>query len=277
TCLQDIPSQFNVIRNPVALGYRSTEGAWYFQDEMKLRSNLTLRLGLRHEMTNGWNEVTGRCTNYRFDKNFVISTLPVSGPSCLDENHAKLLLQPRVGLAWDPTGRGTWAVRAGFGIHNDLQDNLAIRIYPNPPTNAREQFTFAPGRGLLDLIPLQRGATLPPTCSPTQGQPCSIYTPAVVDPNMEIPTVQQWSLAVDRGLGKNMMLMLSYVGSESYHTNVTLTVSTSSPQVCSNPQGCISGGVTQAGTPVSQTALVPQGTTYMAPEPRPNPYVANGV
>src|SRR5207249_7144195 len=33
----------------------------------------------------------------------------------------------------------------------------------------------------------------------------------------------------------------------------------------------------QAGTPVSQTALVPQGTTYMAPEPRPNPYVANGV
>src|SRR5439155_17695808 len=64
TFLQDIPSQFNVIRNPVALGYRSTEGAWYFQDEMKLRSNLTLRLGLRHEMTNGWNEVTGRCTNY---------------------------------------------------------------------------------------------------------------------------------------------------------------------------------------------------------------------
>src|SRR6059036_1077481 len=55
TFLQDIPSQFNVIRNPVALGYRSTEGAWYFQDEMKLRSNLTLRLGLRHEMTDGWN------------------------------------------------------------------------------------------------------------------------------------------------------------------------------------------------------------------------------
>src|SRR6059036_2360835 len=159
TFLQDIPGQFNVIRNPVALGYRSTEAAWYFQDEMKLRSNLTLRLGLRHEMTDGWNEVTGRCTNYRFDKNFVISTEPVTGPSCLDENHAKLLLQPRVGLAWDPTGRGTWAVRAGFGIHNDLQDNLAQRIYSNPPTNAREQFTFAPGRGVLDLIPLQRGVT----------------------------------------------------------------------------------------------------------------------
>src|SRR5439155_228166 len=78
TFLQDIPGQFNVIRNAVALGYRSTEGAWYFQDEMKLRSSLTLRLGLRHEMTDGWNEVTGRCTNYRFDKDFVSSTQPAS-------------------------------------------------------------------------------------------------------------------------------------------------------------------------------------------------------
>ena len=50
-----------------------------------------------------------------------------------------MLLQPRVGLAWDPTGTGRWAVRAGFGIHNDLQDNLANRTYANPPFNAREQ------------------------------------------------------------------------------------------------------------------------------------------
>src|SRR3989475_2166352 len=140
TFLQDIPSNpFNLNRNPVMLGYRMTQGAWYFQDEMKLRSNLTLRLGLRHEMTNGWNEVGGRCANYTFDKNLVISTEPRIDKSCLTENHAKLLLQPRVGLAWDPTGRGTWAVRAGFGIHNDLQDNLANRTYANPPFNAREQ------------------------------------------------------------------------------------------------------------------------------------------
>src|SRR6058998_1177324 len=125
--LRDQPSQFILNRNPIPVGYRSTEGAWYVQDEMKLFSNFTLRLGLRDEMTNGWNEVAGRCSNYRWDKNYLISTEPVVGKSCLDRNNAKLLLQPRVGLAWDPTGTGTWAVRAGFGIHNDLQDNLAIR------------------------------------------------------------------------------------------------------------------------------------------------------
>src|SRR5207244_7352642 len=65
--LQDNPSNpFNLNRNPAPIGYRTTQGAWYFQDEMKLRSNLTLRLGLRHEMTDGWNEVAGRCSNYTF-------------------------------------------------------------------------------------------------------------------------------------------------------------------------------------------------------------------
>src|SRR5207302_9834671 len=87
TFLQDLPSNpFNLNRNPVMLGYRMTQGAWYFQDEMKLRSNLTVRLGLRHEMTNGWNEVGGRCSNYTFDQNLVISTEPRIGKSCFTEN-----------------------------------------------------------------------------------------------------------------------------------------------------------------------------------------------
>src|SRR5262249_17126635 len=136
--LQDRANQAIVTRNPVPLGFRTTEGAWYVQDDMKLRSNFTLRLGLRHEMTNGWNEALRRCANYRYDPGFVIQTNPLIGNSCMDQNHAKLLLQPRVGLAWDPTGTGAWAVRAAFGIHNDLLDKLGIRVHPGmPPFAAR--------------------------------------------------------------------------------------------------------------------------------------------
>src|SRR2546427_4111212 len=142
TFLQDKPTQAIVTRNAPGLGYRSLEAAWYVQDEIKLLSNLTLRLGLRDEMTNGWNEVFGRCTNYFHDANFVIQTNPNIGNSCLQSNHAKLLLQPRVGLACDPSGRGTWSVRASFGIHNDLMDNLGIRAQPNPPFAAREQLNI---------------------------------------------------------------------------------------------------------------------------------------
>src|SRR3989475_6261025 len=90
--LRDQPNNAILTRNAPTLGFRSTEGAWYVQDDMKLRSNFTLRLGLRHEMTNGWNEVVGRCSNYRYDPGFVIQTNPTVGKSCLEQTHAKLLL-----------------------------------------------------------------------------------------------------------------------------------------------------------------------------------------
>src|SRR5436190_668312 len=152
--LRDQPNNAILTRNAPTLGFRSTEGAWYVQDDMKLRSNFTLRLGLRHEMTNGWNEVVGRCSNYRYDPGFVIQTNPTVGKSCMDQNHAKLLLQPRVGLAWDPTGTGSWAVRAGFGIHNDLIDNLGIRAQAGmPPFAARESLPVTPATGFLPLLP----------------------------------------------------------------------------------------------------------------------------
>ena len=142
--LQDAPTQFIGVPNLTPLGYRSTEAAWYVQDEIKLKPNLTLRLGLRDEMTNGWNEVNGHAANYVYDSNgIVLQDTRVGGPA-LTQNNSKALGQPRVGLAWDPTGTGTWAVRAGFGIYNDLQDSLAFRLSPVPPFNARRSFLATP-------------------------------------------------------------------------------------------------------------------------------------
>src|SRR5213594_3253001 len=276
--LRDQPSNAILTRNAPALGFRSTEGAWYIQDDMKLRSNFTLRLGLRHEMTNGWNEVVGRCSNYRYDPGFVIQTNPTIGKSCMDQNHAKLLLQPRVGLAWDPTGTGSWAVRAAFGIHNDLIDNLGIRTQAGmPPFAARESLPVTPATGFLPLLPLKKDAPLPPTCGAGIPQPCSIYQPTAFDPNIFTPTVQIWDLTIDRQLAKDLVLSVGYIGSQSYHTNTTLNTNQNPPVVCQNPQGCRSGGVLPLPTDPTLLAnryTVPQGTLYMAPGPRPNPYVS---
>src|SRR6059036_24763 len=278
--LRDQPNNAIVTRDPSTLGFRTTEGAWYVQDDMKLRSNFTLRLGLRHEMTNGWNEVVGRCSNYRFDPGFVIQREPIVGKSCIDQNHAKLLLQPRVGLAWDPTGTGTWAVRAAFGIHNDLIDNLGIRAQAGmPPYAARESLPVASNGSIpfLSLLPLKKNIALPPTCGPGIPQPCSTYQPTAFDPNLRTPTVQIWDLTVERQLAKDLVLSVGYIGSQSYHTNTTLNSNTAPPVVCQNPQGCRSGGV--LAQPADPTLLatrytVPQGTLYMAPGTRPNPYVS---
>ena len=64
TFLQGNTSTFQVVPNPNELGWRSWMGAWFVEDSIKLRPRLTLRLGLRHEFTNGFNEVFGRAANY---------------------------------------------------------------------------------------------------------------------------------------------------------------------------------------------------------------------
>jgi hypothetical protein len=273
--LQDSLNAFNANVLVTPEGYRSKEAAWYVQDEIKLRPNLTLRLGLRDEMTDGWNEVAGRCSNLAYDKSGVPVTEPFLGHSCLTENNAKALWQPRVGLAWDPTGTGTWAVRAGFGTYNDLQDTQGFRLSSNPPYNGRLAFTGTSTNPLhlLSLVPISPFTPLAPTCNAqlvAANQQCSIYSEGGVDPTMHTPTVEQWSFTIERGLARDVVLQLGYVGSEAYHTLLPMNLNAPHPQVCTNPtdtRGCPSGGY------LRPVAYVPPGTTYIPLGPRPNPYM----
>src|SRR5436309_13210225 len=192
--LQDTPTQVLAAVNPQPLTFTSLEAAVYFQDEIKLRSNLTVRLGLRDEMTNGWNEINNRASNYLTGPDGVLLTNPNIGRSPFVENNAKLLLQPRVGIAWNPSGKGTMSVRAAFGIHNDLQDNLAHRLNANQPFNARLLIT---GRSLLDIIPLSGTTAPPPTCSadsPLREPQCAGDTVGGLDPNMHTHAFHQCTL-----------------------------------------------------------------------------------
>src|SRR5881296_1561288 len=266
--LQDRPTQFQAAPGPVPLNFRTTESAWYFQDEFKLRPNLTVRLGLREEMTTGWNEVNGRGANYRYDQAGFILTQPNVGESVFIRNNARALWQPRVGLAWDPTGTGSWAVRAGFGIHNDLQDNLANRMNSNAPFNARLVIQNTP---LVDtsfvrsgqlVPPILRNGPLPsdspgaPSCSaesPLTQPACSIFAPGGIEPNMHTPTTQEWSLEVERGITQELALELSYVGSQSYHLPAAVDMNTIPPVRCTNPAGCLAGGTLAS----SQWNMVP--------------------
>src|SRR5215467_14335203 len=258
TFLQDSPTSFNANLLVTPLGWRQWEGAFYFQDEMKLKSNFTLRLGLRDEMTNGWHEVRSRCSNLLYDALGAPTNDFLTGDSCLTINHAKALLQPRVGIAWDPTGTGSWAVRAGFGIHNDLQDNLSFRLDSNPPYNPRLVLSGP----MLNFLPLNPANPMPPTCNAqlvAAKANCAVYTVGGVETTMHTPTVQQWSLTLERGITQNLALQVSYVGSEAYHTLLPMNLNAPHSQVCTNAAGCQSGGVSR------NVGTVPQGTTYIAP------------
>ena len=76
TFLQGKVGSFQAVPDPTELGWRSLLGAWYVQDAIKLRPNLALEAGVRHEFTTGWNEVAGRAANYLVASDGILDTTP---------------------------------------------------------------------------------------------------------------------------------------------------------------------------------------------------------
>src|SRR5262249_54960909 len=141
TFLAGTLTTFQVVPSANELGWRSWFTAWFIQDAMKLRPNLTLQLGLRQEATTGWNEVSNRAANYITDSNGVLITAPRVGSSVYTKNNATHLFAPRVALAWDVFGNGKTAIRAGYGLYYSLIDDLAFLLNSLPPYNGSVSLT----------------------------------------------------------------------------------------------------------------------------------------
>jgi len=275
TFLQGTLTNFQVVPSATTLGFRSLFGAWYVDDTIKLRRNLTVQLGLRHEFTNGWNEVAGRASNYITDGNGVLLSNTRVGNSVFTENNAKRLFAPRISVAWDPFGKGRTAIRAGFGLYYSLIDDLAFQINALYPYNGLVTYT-----GLLpSVVPVARNTQPLPPCGPgIPSAQCSIYAPFGVQPDAKTPAVEEWNFTIEQQLDRNTSLRVAYVGSFGYHQFVSIDPNSIPAQICSNPAGCQAGGTTAAGTPVAGAlqSHVAQGAQYIPVGTRPNIYVSNG-
>ena len=262
---------FQVVPLHTELGWRSLFAAWYVQDTIHLRHNLTIEAGLRHELTTGWNEANGRAANYVTDSSGVLVTTPIVGNSAYTANNAKRLFSPRVGLAWDVFGSGKTAVRAGYGMYYSLIDDLAFLMNSLTPFNGSASFAnvnlFAiPG------FPFTPGTTPPPSCGPGIPSPCTIFSPQGIQANAKTAAVQEWNLSVEQQLGRNTSLRVAYVGSTGVHEPVSVDPNTIAAQICSSPAGCSSGGNGAVKGTVAQNALYIPGPGSK----RPNPFVSAG-
>jgi hypothetical protein len=272
--LQGTVTSFQVVPNHTELGWRSLFGAWYFEDTIKIRPNLTLQLGLRHEFTTGWNELAGRAANYVTDGQGVLVTAPQVGSSAFTQNNATRLFSPRIGLAWAPFGNGKTAVRAGFGTYYTLIDALSFLLNSLPPYNGSLTFSGP----LSSIVPIQRNTVPPPSCGPGVPTPCTTYAPQGVQANAKTPTVQEWHFAIEQQLNQSMALRAAYVGSFGYHGLLSVDPNTIPSQICSSSSGCQAGGVAASGTPATPAnqSHVPQGAQYIPVGTRPNPYLGAG-
>jgi hypothetical protein len=272
TMLQGTAQLFNVTAVQTHLHWRQFEGAWFVQDTIQVRHNLTVRLGLRHEFTNGWNDAHNDAYNYDFGPNLmfgqpVLLTTPV-GPthSIYTENNSKWLFGPRVGIAWDPFGKGKSSVRAGFGTYYSLVDTLGLAFTDRiPPTNG--QVAFA-NQAFLPLIPVNPSTAVPPPCGPGVPTPCTTYAPNGVSPTLKMPTVEEWNLTVEQQITPNTSLRLGYVGSHGYHNELAADPNQIPSLICTNAAGCLAGGnnaATQRSTVAQGTLYVPVTTTLLNP------------
>ncbi|MDQ1470401.1 MAG: hypothetical protein QOJ99_1881 [Bryobacterales bacterium] len=268
TFLAGTTTSFQVVPSPTELGWRSLFGAWYVEDTIKLRPNLTLQLGLRHEFTTGWNEVAGRAANYVTDANGVLQTAPLVGNSAFTKNNATKLFGPRVALAWDVFGNGRTAVRAGYGTYYSLIDDLSFLLNSLPPYNGAASYSNV---SLPSVIPIAPGVQPAPSCGPGIPAGCTTFAPQGVQADAKTPAVQEWNFRIEQQLTQNMALRIAYVGSFGYHGFVSIDPNTVPAQNCANPAGCQSGGIgTARGT-------VAQGAQYIPVSPtRPNPYLGAG-
>jgi hypothetical protein len=259
TFLAGTTSSFLYSPSPTKMNWRSLFGAVYAQDVIHLNPKLTLSLGFRGEFSTGWNEAHDRAANYTFT-NGVISSQPHIGHSAFIENNAKFLAQPRIGLAWSPYQDKT-VVRAGFGIYNELLDDLGYRMDQNAPFNPTYSIASLP----VSSLPINPAA--PPPAK-------ALLVPGGVQPDAKMPTLISYSLRIEQELTPNTSFTVGYVGSHGYHQLIGVDGNTPVPTVCpASP--C--PAVYPANFPGSLAdKAVPAGSFYIpAGTPKANPSIAN--
>ena len=218
-------------QNGTEYGARLKDPQFFFQDDFKIRPNLTVNLGLRYQIRLGINEVHGDVGTY---DPTVLNTANnqlgaywfgqthANGRTSLEDNKYSTVL-PRVGFAYLPNPSMT--IRGGFGIY---AYNLSLDTYGgglgnvstasgngSDATNGTLPYTILSGTGTV----VPTGAPLPyatPGTSPTRfnGQSASytqFHTPD--------PKIYQWNLGIQQAIGTNTVFELSYVASHGFDLN----------------------------------------------------------
>src|ERR1700730_7417561 len=215
--------------------------AGFFQDDWRISKRVTLNLGLRYELQGVPSEANNRLGNFE----------PSVGLEQVGKNIGSLYKKdptnfaPRVGVAWDVTGKGTTVVRAGASMVYDLlsmstflsqQDtNNTVTLGANVvPTGAEIQVggVSTPGIGSIVASGITLGpsqlnwngssvgaATIYPAdlvqqvkCGDGIGAdagPCDIFA---FDRNYKTPFVTTWTLGVQHAFSSKLSLDVAYVG-----------------------------------------------------------------
>lgn len=178
---------------------RQTLVGLYVQDDWRWRSNLTVNLGLRYEMSTVPTETAGKLANL---KNLSDKAPHLGSP--FFNNPTLKNFEPRIGFAWDPFSNGKTAVRGGIGMFDVLPLPYQFILLT---TQATPFFSYtainSPGQGTF--------------FSGLTSFPANRLRSTFVDSSAKRNYVMQWNLNVQQQLTPSLAAMIAYVGSRGVH------------------------------------------------------------
>jgi len=206
----------------------------FANDDWKVRHNVTLNLGLRWEMFlnpyeqqdkpkglfsrmvfNGGDNFSERIANASMIQGRPENSVP----------HDNFM--PRVGFAWDPTGKGKVSIRAGYGMFYNRQDgqfwhDCCVQL-PMFAVISASGFTS----GIKPVYGFGTSTVAPYGYPPMTGVVAGLDSRGGVigasaglqpwDPNMKNEYAENWFLGVQYALTDNWIIEGNYVGSEGHH------------------------------------------------------------
>jgi hypothetical protein len=230
--------------------------AFFLQDDWRVRSNLTVNLGLRQEYESPVT-VVGNIYS-RFDPN--TGSLLVAGQNAdrtLNTSTPDINLGPHVGFAYTPQ-TGT-VIRGGFSIvYGQIFSNLGSQVnapgfdiitnYSDPGPGKAQAFTLAQGMPLNARYNLANPAAALGPGSPSA--PLASGGPEFFSTN-PLSSVQQSNLGMEQELGRGVTLELNYIHSHGVH--LPLLIGLNQPQDV-NPDGSLNRTLADQIASVNTTA-----------------------
>ena len=213
--------------------YRQNDWSFYLGDNWRITNKLTLTYGTRWEYFSPVNEKNGLVLLPEIPAGSTVQQTMLGdaivnfagGPSSrpLYGDHFNNFA-PNVGLAWDPFGNGKTAVRAGFSF-NYVNDEFFTAVNNAAAGNAGLSPT------VTDLGPTGAGLSGPTVSNPDALSAPPFQVPIdfltevnnlgdfvggvagyAIDPHIKAPYVEQWNLSLQRDIGWNTALTVSYIG-----------------------------------------------------------------
>jgi hypothetical protein len=213
-------------------GFRSTTFGFFFQDDWKVRRNLSLNLGLRWDFSGNPTMNVDRLTNLDLGdgstfQERIAGAKVVHVDQMFSDPHIGYLA-PRFGFAWDPTSTGKLSIRGGWGIFYDRWPNKvwSDTTRNNPPYLAAISASIFNPSGPQPLYVLGTsdeppfGFRLPGVqagLNPANGPICCISSVGGADQGLKYAYAQNWFFGIQYSPARNWVLETDYMGSVGRH------------------------------------------------------------